>query len=88
MNMYDQLIKVADNGIDLAPDIAEKWDVSTDGTEFTFHIQSGIKFSDGSDMKVSDIKWSIDRAQTTKESPWTFTSSRLTQSRRPMIRRL
>ena len=73
MNIYDQLIKVADNGIDLAPDIAEKWDVSTDGSEFTFHIKSGIKFSDGSDMKVSDIKWSINRAQTTKDSPWTFT---------------
>ena len=47
MNIYDQLVKVADNGIDLSPDLAEKWDVSTDGTEFTFHIRSGVKFSDG-----------------------------------------
>lgn len=73
MNIYDQLVKVADNGIDLAPDLAEKWDVSSDGTEFTFHIRSGVKFSDGTPMTVGDIKWSINRAQTTKDSPWTFT---------------
>ncbi len=73
MNIYDQLIKVADNGIDLAPDLAEKWDVSTDGGEVTFHIRSGVKFSDGTDLKVSDIKWSLERAQTNKDSPWTFT---------------
>lgn len=73
MNIYDQLIKVADNGIDLTPDLAEKWDVSTDGAMFTFHIRSGVKFSDGSDLKVSDIQWSINRAQTDKNSPWTFT---------------
>jgi peptide/nickel transport system substrate-binding protein len=73
MSIYDQLIKVANDGLELAPDIAEKWDTSTDGKTFTFHIRSGVKFSDGSDMKVSDIKWSLNRAQTTQSSPWLFT---------------
>ena len=73
MNIYDQLIKVANDGLQLAPDIAEKWDTSADGKTFTFHIRSGVKFSDGSDMKVSDIKWSLNRAQTEQSSPWIFT---------------
>ena len=73
MNIYDQLIKVANDGLQLAPDIAEKWDTSADGKTFTFHIRSGVKFSDGSDMKVSDIKWSLNRAQTEQSSPWLFT---------------
>ncbi len=73
MNIYDQLIKVANNGIDLTPGLAEKWDVSTDGATFTFHIRSGVKFSDGTDMKVSDIEWSINRAKNDPSKLWTFT---------------
>ena len=39
MSIYDQLIKVANNGLDLAPSLAEKWDTSADGMTFTFHIR-------------------------------------------------
>jgi len=73
MNVYDQLVTVADNGLELMPGLAEKWDVSQDGTTYTFHIRQGVKFYDGTPLKVSDIKWSIERAKTTKESIWTFT---------------
>lgn len=73
MNIYDQLVNVADNGIDLKPGLAEKWDVSDDGTEYTFTIRQGVKFYDGTPLKVSDIKWSLERAKTNEESVWTFT---------------
>ncbi len=74
MSIYDQLIKVAPNGLDLAPSIAEKWDTSTDGMTFTFHLRSGVKFSDGSDMTTDDIIYSLKRAQTQKgDGDWTFT---------------
>jgi peptide/nickel transport system substrate-binding protein len=74
MSIYDQLIRVANNGLDLAPSIAEKWDTSADGMTFTFHIRSGVKFSDGSDMTVDDIVYSLKRAQTQKgDGDWTFT---------------
>jgi peptide/nickel transport system substrate-binding protein len=73
MNIYDQLITVANDGLSLTPDIAEKWDTSPDGKTFTFHIRSGVKFFDGSDMTVDDIKWSLERAQKTESSPWLFT---------------
>jgi peptide/nickel transport system substrate-binding protein len=32
-----------------------------------------VKFSDGSDMTVDDIVWSLERARDTEESPWSFT---------------
>jgi peptide/nickel transport system substrate-binding protein len=73
MSMYDQLIGVADDGIGLAPRLAESWDISDDGTEYTFNIRSGVKFSDGSDMTVEDIKWSLERARDEEASPWSFT---------------
>ncbi|HET7036932.1 MAG TPA: ABC transporter substrate-binding protein [Thermomicrobiaceae bacterium] len=74
MSIYDQLIKVANNGLDLAPSLAEKWDTSADGTTFTFHIRQGVKFSDGTPMTVDDIKYSLNRAKTQKgDGDWTFT---------------
>ena len=39
MSIYDQLIRVANNGPDLAPSLAEKWDMSADGMTFTFHLR-------------------------------------------------
>ncbi len=73
MNVYDQLVTVADNGLDLMPGLAEKWDVSDDGRTYTFHLRTGVKFYDGTPLKASDVKWSIERAKTTAESIWTFT---------------
>jgi ABC-type transport system substrate-binding protein len=63
MSMYDQLISVADDGVGLSPRLAESWDISEDGTEYTFTLRGGVKFSDGSDMTVDDVKWSIERAR-------------------------
>lgn len=74
MSIYDQLIRVANNGLDLLPSIAEKWDTSADGTTFTFHLRQGVKFSDGTSMTTDDIIYSIKRAQTQKgDGDWTFT---------------
>ena len=33
--LYDQLVSVDENG-DIQPDLAESWEVSDDGTEYTF----------------------------------------------------
>jgi peptide/nickel transport system substrate-binding protein len=73
MNVYDQLIKVNDKGVELIPGLAEKWDVSTDGLTYTFHLRNGVKFSDGSDMTVDDVTWSLERARTNKDGGWNFT---------------
>lgn len=72
MNIYDQLVKVDDNGIDLIPSLAEDWEVSDDGITYTFRIRQDIQFFDGTDMTVDDIVWSLERARTHEESVWTF----------------
>jgi peptide/nickel transport system substrate-binding protein len=43
------------------PAVADKWEVSSDGKTYTFHIRPGIKFSDGSPITASDVKFSLDR---------------------------
>lgn len=72
MSIYDQLIRIDTNGTALLPGLATEWDISDDGMTYTFTIREGVKFSDGTDMTVDDIKWSIERARDTEDSPWTF----------------
>lgn len=72
MNIYDQPIRVAENGIDLEPGLAEDWEVSEDGLTYTFHFRSGVKFYDGTDMTMEDVVWSLERARTHPDSVWTF----------------
>ncbi len=43
------------------PALAESWDVSDDGLVYTFHLRSGVTFSDGSSFEAADVKYSFDR---------------------------
>lgn len=43
------------------PWMAESWDVSDDYTEYTFHLRSDLKFSDGSPITTEDVKFSFER---------------------------
>jgi ABC-type transport system substrate-binding protein len=44
------------------PRLAEKWDISSDGTLYTFHVRHGVKFHNGRELKADDFKWCIERA--------------------------
>ena len=46
----------------LAPELAEGYEVSEDGTVYTFTLREGLKWSDGSDFTVQDIIDSWNRA--------------------------
>jgi peptide/nickel transport system substrate-binding protein len=43
---------------------AESWEVSKDGTVFTFKLRKDAKFADGTPIKASDYKYTFDRAIT------------------------
>src|SRR5688572_23326323 len=44
------------------PNLSEKWDLSEDGTTYTFTIKKGVKFHSGRELKAEDFKYSIERA--------------------------
>ncbi len=77
MNVYDQLIRVSPNGASLVPGLAEKWEVSEDGKTYTFHLRQGVKFSDGTPLKASDVIYSFLRAANDPGETWTFTLTAL-----------
>ena len=48
--------------LDLIPDIAESWDVSSDGQSYTFYLRTDAKFHDGKPVTAQDFKWAIERS--------------------------
>jgi oligopeptide transport system substrate-binding protein len=47
----------------IVPDIAERWDVSDDGTVYTFELRQGVLFhKEDRQVTASDVKYSMERA--------------------------
>lgn len=42
------------------PQLAENYEISKDGLTYTFYLRKGAKFSDGSPVTATDVKFSID----------------------------
>lgn len=51
-----------DDELRVVPDIASKWDVSSDGRTYTFTLRPDVKFHDGKPVRASDFKYSLERA--------------------------
>ncbi|ASA26305.1 nickel ABC transporter substrate-binding protein [Paenibacillus donghaensis] len=58
--IYDGLVEYGEKG-ELMPALAESWDISADGKTYTFHLQQGVKFSDGTDFNAAAVKFSFER---------------------------
>lgn len=59
-NFYDTLVVYEDG--EYKGSLAEKWDVSEDGKEYTFTLRDGIKFSDGTPCDAAAVKKSLEAA--------------------------
>jgi oligopeptide transport system substrate-binding protein len=51
-----------DPRLNVTPDIAETWEVSEDGTIYTFHIRENAHFHDGRPVTAEDFVYSWERA--------------------------
>ncbi|MDQ8021329.1 MAG: ABC transporter substrate-binding protein [Moraxellaceae bacterium] len=43
----------------VVPNLAERWEISSDATEFTFHLRKGTRWSDGNPLTAEDIVFSM-----------------------------
>lgn len=57
--VYESLVQYVEGG-KIEPALAESWDISKDGKEYTFHLRQGVKFSDGSDFNANIAKKNLD----------------------------
>src|ERR1700722_9480932 len=62
--IFDDLLSRGNN-LDVAPGLAERWDVP-DPQTYIFHIHHGVKFHDGHPLTSHDVKWTFDSLLTGK----------------------
>lgn len=61
LNIYDGLMRWKKNPAKLEPWLAESYTISPDGLSYTFKLLKGAKFHDGSEIKASDVVYSMER---------------------------
>jgi oligopeptide transport system substrate-binding protein len=67
--IYTGLVQLNDH-LQIVPQLAQSWQVSSDGLIYTFHLRHNLKFSDGTPLTSADVAYSIDRAlQPATKSP-------------------
>ncbi|WP_420632310.1 peptide ABC transporter substrate-binding protein [Candidatus Leptofilum sp.] len=59
--LYSGLVRLTPD-LQIVPDLAERWDVSEDGTVYTFTLREGLTFADGRTLTAYDVVYSWERA--------------------------
>jgi peptide/nickel transport system substrate-binding protein len=62
LNLYEGLVRLDENG-HVLPLLASSWSIADDGLTYTFKLQPGVKFHDGTPFDSSIVKFSLDRAR-------------------------
>jgi oligopeptide transport system substrate-binding protein len=61
MQIFSGLVRL-DHELNIVPDIAEGWELSSDNKTYTFHLHENVKFHNGKDVNADDFKYSWERA--------------------------
>ncbi len=59
--LYSGLVRLTPD-LQVVPDLAETWEVSPDGTVYTFTLREGLTFADGRPLTAADVQYSWERA--------------------------
>lgn len=59
-NLFSGLVQF-DEELGIVADLAETWDVSEDGTQYTFHLREGLTFHNGDTLTANDFVYTYER---------------------------
>lgn len=67
---YQTLVTFPDDSVEtVIPDLAESWEISEDGTVYTFTLMDGPTFSNGDPVTASDVAFSFNRLKNLAGNP-------------------
>ncbi len=66
--MFDSLVEFNLDTYELEPGLAESWDISEDGTVYTFNLRDGVTWSDGEPFTADDVVFTYDQIITNPEA--------------------
>jgi len=59
--IYESLLEFDKESFDLKAGLAHDWEVSDDGLTYTFYLEEGVKFHDGTDFNAEAVKINFER---------------------------
>ncbi|MCW2679282.1 MAG: dipeptide-binding transporter [Frankiales bacterium] len=59
--LFETLVTTEPGGTEIVPLLAKEWESSEDGTSWTFTLQEGVKFHDGTDFNAEAVCANFDR---------------------------
>ncbi|MCA1635627.1 MAG: ABC transporter substrate-binding protein [Acidobacteria bacterium] len=60
-------------GAEVVPQLAESWEISSDGRTYTFTLREGVRFHNGRRLVADDVVYSVRRAlRQSKSGAWVF----------------
>ncbi len=59
--IYESLLKRDSKSMQLAPELADHWEISEDHLEFTFYLKKNISWEDGDPFTARDVVFSYER---------------------------
>ncbi|MFI5294214.1 MAG: peptide-binding protein [Thermodesulfovibrionales bacterium] len=81
--MFNGLVKY-DTDLSVIGDLAESWDVSSDGLTITFHLRKGVRWTDGVEFTADDVKFGFDTI-TDKKTPTAYSEDFLQVKRAEVV---
>ena len=61
VNLYEGLVRFQDGSLAVEPALARDWEISDDGTVYTFELREDVVFHDGTPFNAEAVKFNFDR---------------------------
>src|SRR5919106_765805 len=59
--MFEGLVRTEEGGTETQPSLAESWEASDDGLEWTFHLREDVTFHDGEPFDADAVCFNFER---------------------------
>ena len=74
-NVFETLVNFGDQDTEIHEGLAKSWEPSEDGLSYTFQLEEGVKFHDGTDFNAEAVVKNFDRWMNGSEDKFPYYSS-------------